>query len=328
MRHRLVATMSGAEFRVCFEACSRWDVYEHAPPTQAWIGGDELEPAQLPAVRSRLAAASRSVMANWFDEHHRHVLGLTMSPGSELVSCSVPDAFETAGEALALIEPLPFEICALGSYFFEDWHAMNDRDWGFARSHAPHGWGCLFRGAGHDRLLSRRWLDFGPWRVVRRPNDTTFVQFHDLAITDAAEAYEQAKVGHQRMGIDSIGGFIQGIDVDVISQVGGIYFADERKLELVVGPGNEVRQHDMLVACGLRLYHRLEPAMEQPIDRIAYVFMDRGDAHAHLHELWLRELECWYVDGGGKHRLDANYRPTPRPPAWVVNLGSNPANRI
>lgn len=51
--------------------------------------------------------------------------------------------------------------------------------------------------------------------------------------------------------------------------------------------------------------------------------MDRGDAEAHLHELWLRELECWYMDERGKHRLDADYNPTPNPPAWVRALDAS-----
>jgi hypothetical protein len=56
--------------------------------------------------------------------------------------------------------------------------------------------------------------------------------------------------------------------------------------------------------------------------------MDRGDAEAHLHELWLRELECWYVDERGKHRLDVDYHPTPQSPTWVENLAAKPVNDL
>ena len=77
----------------------------------------------------------------------------------------------------------------------------------------------------------------------------------------------------------------------------------------------------MLANCALRLHHRLTPGQPDPVDAIAYVFIEEADARAHLHELWLRELECWVVDGAGKRRLDADYRPVPDPPQWVKRLG-------
>ncbi len=238
-------------------------------------------------------------------------------PRNDLISFAYHDAFTRPEEAIALLETLSFGVVELGTTFLDQWIEADYRRWGFGRRMIDHGWGCAFRGAGHDRLVSRRWLDFGPWRVLRRPDDTTFIQFHDLAITDPAEAYEQAKVGHQRMGIDPIGGYIQGIDLDVIAAVQGVYRADERTLDIVIAPGIEVRQQDMRVACGLRLHHRLTKPAVAPIDQVAYVFIDKADAMAHLHELWLRELQCWHVDERGKHRLDADYHPTPTPPAWV-----------
>jgi hypothetical protein len=79
-------------------------------------------------------------------------------------------------------------------------------------------------------------------------------------------------------------------------------------------------QQDMRVACGLRLHHRLTQPATDRIDHVAYVFVDQADARAHLHELWLRELECWYLDDAGKHRLDLDYHPVPSPPAWVTAL--------
>lgn len=240
-------------------------------------------------------------------------------PKSQVLTFAYPKAFGRPTEAMAVVEPMSFGVVTFGSLFRKEWgpEGRDYKRWGFGRSMVDHGWACAFRGDGHGRLVSRRWLDFGPWRVIRRPNDTTFIQFHDLAITDPAEAYEQAKVGHQRMGVDPIGGYIQSIALDVIAQVNGVYRANERTLDIVVAPGIEVRQQDMRVACGLRLHHRLTKPVVDRVDRIAYVFADKADAQAHLHELWLRELECWYLDENGKHRLDADYHPTPSPPAWV-----------
>jgi hypothetical protein len=205
--------------------------------------------------------------------------------------------------------------------WFDEWLAADYERWGFDRSHIDNGWACAFRGAGHNRLVSRRWLDFGPWRVIRRPNDTTFIQFHDLAITDPAEAYEQAKAGLERMGNSAIGGHIGFYKEKLVAAAGkgGLYHADQHLLEMVVAPGNQVTPSHMAQSCALRLHHQ-ETRPAGRIDRIAYVFLDETDARAHLHELWLRELECWVADGVGKRRLDADYHPVPTPPDWVRRL--------
>jgi hypothetical protein len=258
--------------------------------------------------------------AYWADRR----MQVGVRPKSDLVVISIPDGFATLEEALAIIEPLPFEICALGAVFFDEWIKADYQRWGFGRSHVEHGWACAFRGAGHDRLVSRRWLDFGPWRVIRRPNDTTFIQFHDLAITDPAEAYEQAKVGHERMGNSKIGGHLQHMLSVFLGRTPGLYRPESRTLEIVVAPGNQVRQIEMHWACAERLHHRLTRPAQDPIERIAYIFLDEADARAHLHELWLRELECWLVDGAGKRRLDLDYHPVPNPPEWVKHLDGSP----
>jgi hypothetical protein len=274
---------------------------------------DGQRPSVTPDWTSSFLAATREARAYW--DSRSKQLGLLAQ--KQLVILHRREGFSTGDEGRALIEVFPFDVCSLGSVFFDEWVEADYRRWSFSRGHYDHGWGCAFRGAGHDRLHSRRWLDFGPWRVIRRPNDTTFIQFHDLGITDPAEAYEQAKVGHQRMGIDPIGGFIQGIDTDVLKEVQGLYRPETKTLEIIVVPGLEVTQQQMRVACGLRLHHRLTKPMVDRVEKIAYVFAAKEDARAHLHELWLRELECWYLDETGKHRLDTEYKPTPQPPAWV-----------
>jgi hypothetical protein len=114
----------------------------------------------------------------------------------------------------------------------------------------------------------------------------------------------------------------------VIAQVRGLYAPDQRRLEIVVAPDIEVSQQDMRVACALRLHHRLTKPESDRVEQIAYVFIDRADAESHLPELWLRELERWYVDERGEHRLDADYRPTPSPPAWVARLSDNAVNDL
>jgi hypothetical protein len=218
-------------------------------------------------------------------------------------------------------------VMVLGTFFHETWLSADYPRWGFGHCHLNHGWGCAFRGTGHDRLVSRRWLDFGPWRVIRRPDDTTFIQFHDLDITDPAEAYAQAAPGHERMGNSKIGGYLQHQLDWIMKDTKGVYDEKTQNLELVVGPHCSVPQSDMRSTCALRLKHRLNPATPNRINTIAYVFLAREDAESHLHELWLRELQCWYVDERGKHRLDDTYHPTPNPPDWVKRLNERDAGR-
>jgi len=187
---------------------------------------------------------------------------------------------------------------------------------------ASHGWACAFKGAGHDRLVSRRWLEYGPWHLIRdEDSDLSFVQFHDLD-ADPETALKQAKPGHQRMGISKTGGFIQSI-YDPFFELKGFYLEDEGILEVVVA-GREVTQHEMLEACQAR-YH--QPLDGKHIDNVRYVFVEGEQvARTHLHELWLRELECWAIVDWQKVRLDADYDPgPPQKPEWVLAVEAREA---
>jgi hypothetical protein len=287
-------------------------------PTNVWINNRK-QPVKNWV--SHLTQAAGDSWASWKDDKWNVWQRIAIWDHCELVSFRDPDGFTTLDDALTQLTALPFHTCALAAIYFDAWVAADYETWGFSRGHMPHGWGCLFRGAGHDRLVSRRWLDFGPWRVLRLPNDTSFVQFHDLAITDPAEAYAIAKLGHERMGNSPHGGYLQhSLDV-LLGHTKGLYFAEQHLLEVVVPPDATVDQFDMLRACADRFQHRVAPPTTDRIDRIAYVFLDQADAQRHLHELWLRELECWCINrNGAKVRLDADYHPVPSPPAWVARL--------
>lgn len=269
-----------------------------------------------------LLTAKRDGRADWFLEweSHRTTKIVNVYPRCVRVTIQLPDAFANVGEALTWIEALPFEVCSVGTIFPDEWTKMDVETFGFGNRHKSHGWACAFRGKGHDRLVSRRWLDFGPWRVTRRPGDLTLVQFHDLDV-DAETAARQALPGHGRMGIAQTGGYLQ-IPYPFTKNVEGLYIAERRTLEIIVPPGGKVEQVRMRDACAVRYQHRIDPPAEKRIDQVAYVFVDEADAHAHLHELWLRELEVWLVDGDGKRRLDLAYQPAPVRPAWVENLAN------
>lgn len=307
------STSGGAKWQERIRAVARLFAFNSAVPSSIGQEGGGLP------LTSWVAGLERTQFHGivMWDSPRRQV---TVRPGSDLVGFSIAHAFSSAEQALDILTRVPFAVCGLGSVFFDEWIAADYDRWSFSRGHIDHGWGCAFRGAGHDHLVSRRWLDFGPWRTLRLPEDTTFVQFHDLAITDPAEAYAVAKVGHERMGVSYTGGFIQQIDQWMLDDAKGAYTAHDRKLHIVVADGVEVPQLRMLNAATLRRHYRLNPGEPEPVERIAFVFVHEGQARAHLHELWLRELECWVHDARGLRRLDADYHPTPTPPDWVRRL--------
>jgi hypothetical protein len=279
---------------------------------------DDVPIKDIPKWVDALLAAKRDGRVDWFHEweSHRTTKIVEIYPRSGRVGFQLPEAFATVAEGLAWIESLPFEVCSIGSIYPDEWIELPGI--GFGKMHTSHGWACAFRGKGHDRLVSRRWLDFGPWRVIRRPDDLTLVQFHDLDV-DAETAYRQAFPGHERMGISNEGGYLQ-FPYPFTRAVGGLYLAERQTLEIVVPPGGKIEQVQMRDACAVRHQHRLEPPAEKRIDQIAYVFLDEADARTHLHELWLRELEVWLANGDGKRRIDEPYDPVPVHPAWVENL--------
>jgi hypothetical protein len=291
------------------------------PPVRGSV--DDLPLTDLPGWVAALGEIQRDGAAKWFGgsaESYQATKLVATSRQSSRVTFSLPEAFDSVTEALAWIEQLPFGVCSLGTVFLEEWLAMDADTFGFGQGHYAHGWACAFRGKGHDRLVSRRWLEFGPWRLVRGSGDLSLVQFHELGIGPEA-AYEQACPGHERMGVSSMGGYLQ-VPYFFTQEVEGLYDATRRTLEIIVPPGGVVDQVRMRDACALRYQHRVEPPAADPVEQVAYVFVDELDARAHLHELWLRELEVWLVDGDGKRRLDLSYQPSPLRPSWVKALQS------
>jgi len=315
----LIATLSGRGGKERLELLSRHATFRN-PPGELTLEDEDV--AVTDEWLRQLTSAQREGRARW--EPSQGHLGF-LPRSDELVVVRLPVDQVTLSAALELIEPLPFALCSFGASFFDEWNAADYKRWGFSRSHISFGWGCAFRGIGHDQLVSRRWLDFGPWRVIRRPNDTTLVQFHDLNLTDPAEAYEQAKLGHPRMRE----GFLYPNYADFMDDVRGLYLAEQQRLEIVVPPGETVDPNSLYGAAAVRLYFRAHPeeghnAPEGTIGHVktvAYVFVDEAQALAHLHILWLHEFECILVDGRGKRRLDDTYHPIPDPPAWVRASG-------
>jgi hypothetical protein len=53
------------------------------------------------------------------------------------------------------------------------------------------------------------------------------------------------------------------------------------------------------------------------VRQVAFVFVEEANARRHLHDLWLRGLECRWMSPRGEVRLDHYDAPPPAPPDWV-----------
>jgi hypothetical protein len=231
-------------------------------------------------------------------------------------------SFEIDPQGLAeLLAAVPFELAAF-SGLFSEWGnqlspaAPKPRS-GFGHGHLLHGWGCALRGAGHDQLVSRKWLEYGPWRLFKGPNDTSLVQFHDLD-ADAETAAKQAGPGFRCMGSHQ-GGFIQRT-LPLPKEAPGDYVHETRELVISIY-GREVTAQEMLIARAIQVLDALGEG--KPIDRVVFSFAEEGEARTHLHDLWLRGLVCETFVDGNKVRLTDDYDPPPpTKPDWVAKLES------
>ena len=174
-----------------------------------------------------------------------------------------------------------------------------------------HGWLCAFRGAqAHRRLVSRRWLDWGPWRLHRLPGDLSVVEFHD-PLADSGIALQQARPGHETLGITDNGGYLQPNFVYRDLPRG---ILDDTGLLKVIVHGRQLEPRELLEACALRV--EPSPVDPGPIRQVAYVFMEESEAERHLQALAARDLECRAIRLGQELVLDGRDL-RPARPAWV-----------
>jgi hypothetical protein len=299
--------LSGPDVVAIAEAVASLEQFA-APPRHLDVD-DEQRPVTEGWLERALTSCKRGFFASWDDAHQQFVSYVR----GTMVKAGIPDFPRDARRALRLLEAVPFTLASFRTLHLA-WVDSPYRyhSTGFGDLHYSHGWGCAFRGAGHDLLVSRRWLDHGPWRRLEGAGDLTLVQFHDLA-ADAATALRQALPAHERMGISDTGGVLPtGYRYD--HPLGGLYVPEERRLRIVV-LDRDVSAGEMLEAATARRRQALGP--ERPIDAVAYVFLDEEEARSHLHELWLHGLECWTVSTGFEVRIDVAHEPSIRPPGWV-----------
>jgi hypothetical protein len=158
-----------------------------------WIDDEEL--AAPEDIVEAVARATRDVTLG-FSEYPQ-LLRFDLTRGILHVGMPhVPiDMFRLA-EQLATV---PFEVASFASLYQTEW---NEPIIGEPRiipspGHVPMGWGVAFRGRGHDRLPSREWIDHGPWKVWRGPEDVSVIQLHALD-ADLPGAIAEATPGSER----------------------------------------------------------------------------------------------------------------------------------
>jgi hypothetical protein len=289
-------TVSGPDARALTQALATLPDFAGVP-TRVEVDR-ESRPATSDWLARWLPATTRNLRVEWGTDAllwHRETVVLARCPSF-------------AADPLGLtrfIAGLDIHLASVCSPFSQDWMDAGYRADGFSDGHLPHGWACLFKGAGHDRLVSRRWLDHGPWRLTRYPDDVSLVQFHDLT-ADSPTALAQATPGHVRMGISRTGGFLQ-TEYVYHTVLSGVYDPNSRTYRIPVAV-RELSQTEMLDACALRAEKRHDPST--PIDTMGFTFvMGPEEAEPYVHELWLRELACWAVVDGYDIRIDDNSPP-------------------
>jgi len=318
---KLFISLRGQEPIALLRSLSVLKPFSKRKPTLIVVDGFNRHEGSLDWIDKWIPVCQHQVSAYWgnayqgeyeegFLHFHRYY-----RDNRQIVKLRISDYPRSASAVLQMLAPLPWEIAVFASIHIS-WYDQESKNYylapGFSDFHLPHGWGCAFKGEGHNRLVSRRWLEFGPWHLMHGANDTTLVQFHDLEV-DAATALEQGKVGHQRMGIAPIGGFIQSKFV-YRNNIKGIYEAETRLLK-IIAIDRKISQLEMLDYSAVRHYQAL--GTQKPIDNICYVFMIEQEGRENLHELWLRGFEVRAFVNHLETRLDTDYHPSPQKPNWV-----------
>ena len=209
------------------------------------------------------------------------------------------------------IAGLPFDTAVCSNAFWMLWNPYRAPVLS-GPGHDPLGWGAAFRGDGHECLVSRRWIEHGPWKLWRGPNDTSFVQFHALDADDAT-ALEQAREGHRRIGAGTDDCGVIPPRMVYTCELRGLYEAATKTMRVVIH-GREITNRELLEWAAARKDKHDE---RYPFETVAFVFMTEREARKNLPRLWRYEHQCWAIIDGAEVRLDLDYTPPDETPAWA-----------
>lgn len=273
---------------------------------EAWVSG------QLG--RAPSAVDSPLALLKWKRERpERRCAGIYASDVGFKVSMT--DVLDSAEPPRELLSRVPdHTVATVGTPRHSWWlRAPYEPLCSFGVGHYTLGSFCAFRGPeGHARVVSPRWLDHGPFRVFTE-GDTTWVQFFDLE-ADEATAWEQAHPGHVWMADKNRGGFVEKPPAWFVFAPGTYDRGSGTSIVLVHGHDKVTPLHMLEAACA----KVLQPFPGITVRQVAFVFFEEVNARKHLHDLWLRGLECRWMSPRGEVRLDEDYHPhTPERPDWV-----------
>lgn len=212
---------------------------------------------------------------------------------------------------MELLQRLDFEEAFFGS--IHDWtKAKRPYTGPHMTPHYPLGLACAFKGIGHERLVSRRFIKHGLWRLMHGAGDLTIIQFHDF-YAEPETALAQARRGHERIQAGYLDDFRRLPD-----NLEGTYIASERLWRIEV-LDDEPEEEELFDAV---LMKRCQPlGADKPIERVAYFFPDSEVAAEHVQQLWLREIECWtMIDGRETLIGDSDYMPVDMRAPWMREI--------
>jgi hypothetical protein len=209
---------------------------------------------------------------------------------------------------VALLRDLPFEDCLTGTVDPTWWQGHD----------SIHGWAFALKGAGH-RLVSRRVIDRGPWRL-HRDGDLTVFQFHDLD-ADEATALAQAAPGHALLAPMWLGGHYAGQAWAFRSNASGYrptFYERATRTSVILVQEREVTPHELGIAAGTCIHQ----IFDEPVTQVRFVYMDEAEARRHLPAHWRYGHDVRAMTAAGERRLDTDYEPPPfTPPAWTSSPG-------
>ena len=223
----------------------------------------------------------------------------------------------TPSSVLELLAPISFTVAASMTHKADWWTEHKRERNSFSHGHFAHGWMAAFSGEdGHARTGSRRWLDHGPWRLLRdEEHDVTLVQLYDLD-ADEENAWSQCKPAQDRLGLSLQGGMISRRAR--FEHVKPSSYDRATRTSIIVVNDREPGLHEIHDAAAIKL---LQPYEGLQVDQVAFVFLQEDVARTWLRELWLRGLECRAIVGGREVVLTDGYEPPPHePPDWVKRV--------
>lgn len=304
MRVSLQISLSGDNMPALFEAVAR-ELFGSATPAWVMIDGTEQKPWD--GWQKEAPSRARSSANAHFDADRF----VSIDP-QYVVKAKTPWDLDIA-RLSELLSRLSWTLAAVRG-IYPEWDEVPELRLplkSFGNMHYGYGSFAAFRGAGHDRLVSRRWADHGgPWLTHRPGHDISLLQLHDLR-ADARTANAQVRRAQERLGPGDDAGLLQPnfkrrLTLDIQ------HSERDRRASIVVDPKRTVSPREMLEAAALRGTSVL--GSDRHIDAVGFVYIDEDHARRDLHELWLRGLECWTYIAGRETRIDEGYVPPPSRP--------------